>query len=118
MGGSVGIAILTTLLTYYSKQEYSHLADYVNTGNQMAVDRFHMLQGFMMSKGAPPDKATEQALLMLSGTTMKQALMLAYNKLFLFTTCIFIGSLPLLLFLKPKKAAPADKSADVHMAME
>jgi DHA2 family multidrug resistance protein len=118
LGGSVGIAILTTLLTYYSKQEYSHLAEYVNIGNPIAVDRFHMLQGFMLSKGMSPEKASEQAIMLLKGSAMKQALMLAYNRLFIFTSLIFLGSLPLLFFLKPKKAAPTAKSADVHMAME
>jgi DHA2 family multidrug resistance protein len=118
LGGSVGIAILTTLLTYYTRQEYSHLADYVNTGNPLAMDRFHMLQGFMMSKGVSGQHASQQALLMLKGATQRQALMLAYNNLFLLTSAIFLSSLPLLLMLKPKKAATQQSGPEIHMAME
>ncbi len=122
LGGSVGIAILTTLLTYYSRQEYAHLSDYVNIGNPIAMDRFHQFQGLMMSKGFSTAKATQQAMLMLKGVTQRQALMLAYDNIFRFTSIIFVGSLVLLLFLKGKKASDKQSSsepnADVHIVME
>lgn len=118
LGGSVGIAILTTLLTYYTRLEYGHLSDYVNTGNPIALERFRQLQGLMISKGYALDQATQQALTMLKGLTQKQALMLAYDNLFRLTSYVFIFSLFLLLFLKGKKKSSTDKSAEVHMIME
>lgn len=118
LGGSIGIAILTTLLTYYSKIEYSHLADYVNIGNPLAAERLHMLQGFMQSKGVSSAQASQQALMMLKGITMKQALVLSYDNLFRLTSVIFLCSLPLLLFLDPRKIGPDEKKTEVHLASE
>jgi len=103
LGGSVGIAILTTLLANYTKLEYAHLAEYVNTFNPQAVQKLQVLQGFMMSKGISSNLAYQQALMMLKGSVQKQGLMLAYNNLFKLTSVIFIVCIFLVIFLKNKK---------------
>lgn len=118
LGGSIGIAILTTLLTYYSRVEYAHLSDYVNIGNPLALERFKQLQGLMISKGYSLDQATHQALAMLKGLTQKQALMLAYDNLFRITAYVFIFSLILLFFIKGKKKDSNNNGSEVHMIME
>lgn len=117
LGGSIGIAILTTLLTYYSKLEYAHLSDYVNVGNQLALDKLNLLRNAMISKGFYYDLANQKALMMLKGMTQKQALMIAYDKLFTLASIVFICSIPLLLLFNNKKKKTSGNN-EVHLVME
>lgn len=120
LGGSIGIAIMTTLLGYYSKLEYGHLMDYVNSYNPAATERLQLLQSYMMSKGTSADIASQQALTMLKGIVQKQSLMLAYDNLFQLTAFVFVCSSALLVFVKTQKTKKQsnDDGAEMHMIME
>lgn len=111
LGGSFGIAILTTLLSHSTRVQYAHLADYVNMGNPQALQRFQLMQGFFQSKGFSAERALEQALYLMHGSVLSQALVLAYNNLFRLTAIIFIVSSVFLIFIRKKKHEPTPQAA-------
>ncbi|OUL17472.1 DHA2 family efflux MFS transporter permease subunit [Nostoc sp. 106C] len=99
LGGSVGIAILTTLL---DKREAFHraillanLSPYSPETNQ----RLDLLTGAMQSQGMDATTAQQQALAILSQTVDVQAAVLSFADIFRVVGVAFLCSLPLLLFL-------------------
>ena len=106
LGGSFGIAVLTTLLTYFTRVKYAYLSEYVSQGNPTAESRFQLMQSFFASKGAGVDQAARQAVYLMQGSARSQALILAYNHLFRLTAVIFVICSLLVFFLQTRKAAP------------
>ncbi|RYG30968.1 DHA2 family efflux MFS transporter permease subunit, partial [bacterium] len=79
LGGSFGIAALSTYLTQQIKIERALLVENVYAGNPVVDQRLAALTQGMMSKGADAETAHRMALAALDGTLMKQAAILAYN---------------------------------------
>lgn len=99
LGGSVGIAILTTLL---DKREAFHRA--ILSTNLSVYDfetnqRLSMLAGAMQSQGMNATTAQQQALAILQQTVNTQAAVLSFADIFRVVGIAFLCSLPLLLFL-------------------
>jgi MFS transporter, DHA2 family, multidrug resistance protein len=102
LGGSFGIAVLTTLLSYFARVKYAYLSEYIHASNPQAVERIQGLQKLFLSQGSDPAKAYLQAMTLISGNLRSQALILAYNHLFRLTALIFLASMVFLLFLRKK----------------
>jgi MFS transporter, DHA2 family, multidrug resistance protein len=99
LGGSIGIAILTTLL---AQREAFHRAILVT--NLTAYDletnqRLDVLTGAFHSHGSDLATAHQQALASLDQLVNTQAAVLSYADIFRFVGVVFLCSLPLLLFL-------------------
>jgi DHA2 family multidrug resistance protein len=113
LGGSVGIAILTSLLTRSQRIHYGYLIEHVTIYDREASQRLALLKGAMQHLGSSATVAQQKALVMLNGTVRMQAAILAYIDLFQLTAVIFLFCLIPLVFLK---RAPSKVSApvDVH----
>jgi DHA2 family multidrug resistance protein len=110
LGGSFGIAVLTTYLTRHIAYHRADLVTNLYPGNPAFDQRYQSLVGGMLSKGASLIDAQQQALKLLEGTVMKQAAMLAYNDAWLFILLSFLCVVPAVFILRrPKgRAAPVD----------
>jgi MFS transporter, DHA2 family, multidrug resistance protein len=82
LGGSLGIAILTTLLTHQTAIAWNVLASGITQTHGLAVGS-------------------------LTQMVAQQSSMIAYNYLFRFTAVVFVVSLPLVFLIKHKRTVPA-----------
>ena len=107
LGGSIGIALLSTLIDKRIVFHHAILAENVNVYNTETLTRFTMLQQLFLSKGAALADATRQALTVLDQTITSQAVLLAYEDVFLIIALTFALTLPLILLFRETKSGEA-----------
>jgi DHA2 family multidrug resistance protein len=108
LGGSVGIAGLTTLLTQREAFHRAMLLDHVSPYDLVTNQRLDLLTGALQSRGMDAVTAHQQALALISQTVSQQAAVLSFADIFRVVGVAFLCSLPLLLFLgKGGKGAKA-----------
>ncbi len=99
LGGSIGIAILTTLLTQREAFHKVVLESKITPYSLQTSQRIESLTALFQSRGADPITAHQQALATLDQLISTQAAVLSYADIFRFVGTVFICSLPLLFFL-------------------
>ncbi len=104
LGGSLGIAIMATLLTRYTTIARNTLVQHVTTSDPLTYGRLTALTSAMISRGASPLVAHQQALAILDHQVMAQSSVLAFSKIYLLSGILLVSSLPLLLFFHTGKA--------------
>jgi len=112
LGGSFGIAALTTLIHIRQGFHRSNLLEHVNNYNPAFVERFNMLIKNFMSKGFSGLDAEHMATKAMEGTIIKQTLLLTYDDAYWVAGLIMLFSIPLLYLQKFKKNV--DIPADMH----
>lgn len=105
LGGSIGIALLTTLLdrreAFHRAILVTKLTPYDSETNQ----RLDVLNGVLQSQGMDATTAQQQALALLNQIVDTQAAVMSYADCFRVVGIAFLCSLPLLLFLGKGGAA-------------
>jgi DHA2 family multidrug resistance protein len=99
LGGSIGVALLTTLL---ARRQAFHRNVLVEKVSALAGDtllRVQQLTAGMMAKGLPAEEAHTRALALLDGTVSAQAAVLSFGDTFLATAALIVVTLPLVLLL-------------------
>jgi DHA2 family multidrug resistance protein len=81
-GGSLGIAIFTTLLEQYQHLNRGELIRHVGTFSAQAEERLRLLQQLLISHGTPPSLAPAKALQLLNSEVFNQAIMSSYNQIY------------------------------------
>ncbi len=104
LGGSFGIATITTFMARRNELYRSNLVSKLNTDDPVVQNRIAGLQHNFMSKGATPDVALKQAYMALEGMIYKQASVLSYMDVFLYLGILFLLCIPFILFVKSKKS--------------
>jgi len=104
LGGSFGIAALTTLIHIRQAGHRSALLSNINPYNNAFVQRMHFLEQAFMAKGKTALDATQMAYRAIEGTVIKQTLLLTYNDAYLISGLVMLFSIPLL-YLQPFKKA-------------
>ncbi|MER3435479.1 MAG: MFS transporter [Leptolyngbya sp. ERB_1_1] len=99
LGGSIGIAILTTLLAQREAFHKATLAENLSAYDPQTIERLNALTGALQSRGSDAATASQQALSSLNQLVNLQAAILSYADIFRFVGVVFLASLPLLLFL-------------------
>ena len=79
LGGSFGIAVLSTYVTKHMAVHRADLVTNIYPGNPLFDQRYQGLVSGMMSHGASTLDAQHRALTIIDGMVMRQASMLAYN---------------------------------------
>ncbi len=104
LGGSFGIALITTLISrkvvVHSTALMSHLSS-TDLNVQQRIAAF--TKGFI-NKGYAPNDALKMAYNSMQGTVMKQATVLSYMDVFLYLGIMFLICLPIVLFVKQRKS--------------
>jgi len=99
LGGSVGIAALTTLLTQREAFHRAMLLDHVTPYDVATNERLDFLTGVLQGRGMDAATAHQQALALVSQAVSQQAAVLSFADIFRVVGVAFLCSLPLLLFL-------------------
>ena len=99
IGGSVGIAVATTLIARRSQANVAILGAHVSAYDPTTRSMLEGLRGSMMARGADLATATERAHAVLFGLVARQASMLAFVGVFRLLALIFLLMLPLLLIM-------------------
>jgi DHA2 family multidrug resistance protein len=112
LGGSLGVALMSTILdrrlAFHRSVLVSHLVD----GDPKTSERIAMLTHAFTSRGMGEQVAHTQALAALDGSVMRQASVLSFNDTFFVTAVLVLLILPLALLLgKPVQGASAQ---DAH----
>jgi DHA2 family multidrug resistance protein len=97
LGGSLGIAIIATLLSRYSKVEKAVLTEHVGANDPGTLERLSQLTHGLMARGFDAVTAKQQAIAVIDRQITAQASVLAFSKLYLVSGLLLVGALPVLL---------------------
>ncbi|MFB2976974.1 DHA2 family efflux MFS transporter permease subunit [Microseira sp. BLCC-F43] len=104
LGGSIGIAILATLLTQREQFHSNRLGDAVSLYNQATQQRIDQLTQYFISRGSDLVTAQNQALQAISNIVRREAFVMAFNDCFYFVAWTLLLSGVAILFFKKVKA--------------
>lgn len=110
IGGSFGIALMTTFLTRRSQFHQSHLASKITAGNLRMREMLTGMQASFQLHGFSAADAQRKAWAALYGMVQRHATMLAFVEAFWIMAVIFGMMLPFLLLLRYKKPEPTAQS--------
>ena len=117
IGGSVGIATMTTFLTRRSQVHQNHLVGNVRAGSWQTYQMLEGMKRNFFLHGVDPVTASRKSYAAVYGMVQQHAAMLAFVEAFWVMGVVFllmIPFLPVLQYFKPKPAArPAAKAAPV-----
>jgi len=118
IAGSIGIALMTTLVSVRSVFHYSRLSEKISIFNQATYDRLNAYTSLFMSKGSDASSAQLTGVAALKGSVYKQAMVLTYNDVFLMVGLFFVVCIPLLLLFRIKNKSQEKEAhkVEIHMA--
>jgi len=115
VGGSIGLSIFANLFTTYSRDAAAGLAQNVTVLRPEVAAQAAMFKTGIMARGMDGDLAGAMSQKILAGRTLIQGTVLGFDKTFMLQTLAFIVIIPLLLFLRVKRA---EKTVHVELSME
>ncbi len=119
LGGSFGIALMTTAVSIRSLFHYSRLGEHQTIYNPGTFNRLHSLGGlFAGVKGTNVINDQSKAIAALQGEVYRQAMILTYNDVFLLVGIFFAVCIPLLLLFRVKKKQKEAGAKEMEMVVE
>jgi DHA2 family multidrug resistance protein len=112
LGGSFGIAIITTLIHIKSGNVRNNLIGHISTYNPAYQQRNQAIIQNFISKGFSPLTAQQMANQAMEGAVVKQTMLLTYDNLYLLIGVFVICCIPIVFLQKFKKGAPM--AVDAH----
>ena len=113
LGGSFGIAALTTIIHIRQGVHRSQLITNINPYNNAFTQRMHFLEQAFIAKGKSAIDATHMAYLAIEGAVTRQSLLLTYNDAYLISGLVMLFSIPLV-YLQPFKKGKVNVPTDAH----
>jgi MFS transporter, DHA2 family, multidrug resistance protein len=104
LGGSLGIAVMATLLARFMASEKAVLVEHVGANDPETLSRLSLLARGLVSRGINPMVAQQQALAILDRQVTLQSSMLAFSKIYLYSGLVLICGLPLLFLFRTGRA--------------
>jgi MFS transporter, DHA2 family, multidrug resistance protein len=105
LGGSIGVALLTTLLAERQAFHRAVLVEKLAATGPATLERLGALAAGFMSRGFDAGAARDRALTVLDGGVRVQAAVMSFNDTFWATAVLFVVSLPLVLLLGKRGSA-------------
>jgi DHA2 family multidrug resistance protein len=99
LGGSIGVALLTTLLANRQAFHRVVLVEKVLASSPGTLERVAMMTSAMMAKGFDQVTARAKALMLLDGSVNIQAAVMSFGDTFWATGALIVVTLPLILLL-------------------
>jgi DHA2 family multidrug resistance protein len=103
LGGSFGIALITTFMAHQNVVHRSDIANHLSADNPVVQQRVHGMQQNFIAHGKAPGEALQAAHKSLDYMVMKQAAVLSYMDVFLYIGLMFLLCIPFVLLIKEKK---------------
>ena len=113
VGGSIGIAFLTTQLDHRTAIHTVNLANHVSFSDSITQQRILMAQQQLVAKGVPPIQAFYSAIGTINASIARQAITMSFEDGFRIIGLSFLLALPLLVLLKRPKGPPSGP-VDAH----
>jgi DHA2 family multidrug resistance protein len=107
LGGSLGIAIVATMLSRFTFQAKSQLTQHVVTIGTDAQARLELISNGMVARGMNPAISHQQALMVMDRMVSAQASVLAFSRIYLLSGLALCFSVPLMLFWQHGKGRAA-----------
>lgn len=98
LGGSIGIAAVSTIQTRREQVDVNVLGAHVRHGSPLATSMLNALHGHFLSQGS--GRAAEQARMALFAMVEHEASMMSYNTTFRILAFLFLAMLPFVFLLK------------------
>jgi MFS transporter, DHA2 family, multidrug resistance protein len=114
LGGSLGIAIMATLLSRFTSSARSSLVTHMSAGDPDVTARIAMLSRAFSARGSDAATAAAQAYRVLERQVMAQASVISFSKIYLISACLMVLGLPLLLLWKTGRNRAGLAAADMH----
>ena len=114
LGGSFGIALITTFMASQNVVHRTNFVSKMAVDNPMVQQRIQGMQRNYMAHGMTPDVALKTAYQTLDYMVMKQSGVLSYMDVFLYLGVLFLICIPFVLMVKGNKQP---KKADLAEAM-
>src|SRR6478735_8386646 len=80
LGGSLGIAIMATLLTRFTSEKKALLTEHLTTMDPTSLGRLDQITPGLLARGMNPVMAKQQALMLLAKQVQAQASVLAFSR--------------------------------------
>ncbi|HYH01072.1 MAG TPA: DHA2 family efflux MFS transporter permease subunit [Terriglobales bacterium] len=120
IGGSFGIAIMSTFLARRNQFHQNRLIEQIHLGDIGTQQMLQGMKGWFMSQGADAWTASRRALAGMYGVVQKQAAMLSFVEAFWIMAVMFVAMLPLLFVLRrqmhKEEATPKGKPEPAQKA--
>jgi DHA2 family multidrug resistance protein len=114
LGGSFGVAVITTFLSRQNMVHRVALVSKLDVTDPLVQQRVSMMQHGFIGKGMTPDIALKTAYQALDFTVAKQAAVLSYMDVFLYIGVLFLICVPFVLMVKGNKGKKVDLSEAMH----
>jgi DHA2 family multidrug resistance protein len=103
LGGSFGIALISTFITRFTQSHRVNLVSHEQVTDFAVQQRVQQLQQSFMSKGFSASEALQKAYAALEGGVLRQATVLSYMDIFLYLGILFLLCIPFILLVKQGK---------------
>ena len=113
LGGSFGIALITTFISRQNVIHGAYLGSSLDITKPSVYQRLHGLQQFFISKGAGSAEALKKAYAALGASINKQAAVLSYMDVFLYLGIAFLLCVPFIIMVKGNRGQKVSM-ADAH----
>lgn len=114
LGGSFGVAIITTFLSSQNMVHRLNLISKLNVNDPALQQKITGMQRNFMSKGLTPDVALNSAYKALDYSVFKQASVLSYMDVFLYLGVLFLVCVPFVLMVKGNRKKKVNLSEAMH----
>lgn len=105
LGGSFGVALISTYLTRDIIHHRSGLTTHLNVYDPVVQQRLHAMAAGMQARGMTPGNAVKTAYQAMDGSVSVQATILSYMDIFLYVGCMFLACVPIvLLFIRKSRS--------------
>jgi len=107
LGGSVGVALISTFMARRNQLHRLDLVSKLNVNDPAVQQRLLGIQHSLIAKGLAPNVALKTAYAAMDGTITAQAGILSYMDVFLYLGCLFLLCIPFILMVRNSQSAPA-----------
>ncbi len=114
LGGSFGIAMITTFMASQNVVHYSSLSGKLDATNPVLQQRLAGIQHNYIAKGMTPDIALKSAYTTIDHMVSKQASILSYMDVFLYLGIMFLICIPFVILVKGNRKKKVDLAEAMH----
>jgi len=111
LGGSLGTAVVITLVDHKTTTASANLMRYVSVYNPTFMRWWQTYQAGFVARGSDPTTAHRQALAALQGLVNQQAAVVAFDYAFGVVGLLLLVCLPLVLFMRRGQVPPMERRA-------